>query len=125
LGGLLTQNILEPFSSQLGSAVGLNNLALNYTPGGGASIGAQKRIFKDVDAVFAESFTYPQRQSIGFRASPNNATAIQLTFFSQPESNQFNIFQGAQAFQSTNPSVTDTQPATGSNGFSLSLQRKF
>ena len=125
LGGLLTQNILEPFSSQLGGAVGLNNLAINYTPGSGASLGAEKKILKDVDAVFAESFTYPQRQSIGFRASPNNATAIQLTFFSQPESNQFNIFQGAQAFQSTNLSVTAAQPATGSTGFSLSFQRKF
>jgi TamB, inner membrane protein subunit of TAM complex len=125
LGGLLTQNILEPFSSQIGSAVGLNNLAINYTPGGGASIGAQKKIFKDVEAVFASSFTYPQRQSIGLRASPNNATAIQLTFFSQPQSNQFDVFQGAQAFQSTNAAVTASQPATGSTGFSLSFQRKF
>jgi autotransporter translocation and assembly factor TamB len=125
LGTLLTQNLLEPFSSQLGSAVGLNNLAINYTPGGGVDIGAQKKIFKNVTAVFAQSFTYPPRQSIGLRASPNDATAIQLTFFSQPASNRYNTFEGANNVLSTNASVTSVQPANGSNGFSLSFQRRF
>jgi len=125
LGTLLTQNLFEPFSSQLGGAVGLNNLAINYTPGGGASVGAQKKIFKNVNAVFAESFNYPQRQSIGLIASPNPATAAQLTFFSQPQSNRFNTFEGAQSLNSTNNSVTGAEPANGANGFSFSLQRKF
>ncbi|MBD5632915.1 MAG: translocation/assembly module TamB domain-containing protein, partial [Candidatus Eremiobacteraeota bacterium] len=125
LGSLLTQNILEPFSSQLGSAVGLSNLAINYTPGGGASVGAQKKIFKNVSAVFADSFNYPQRQSIGLLASSNRSTAAQLTFFSQPASNRFNTFEGAQSLNSTNDSVTGTEPANGASGFSFSLQRKF
>jgi autotransporter translocation and assembly factor TamB len=125
LGSLLTQNIFEPFSSQLGSAVGLNNLAINYSPGGGASIGAQKKIFKNVSAVFAESFNYPQRQSIGLVSNANGATTAQLTFFSQPESNRFNTFEGAQSLESTNDAVTDAEPANGSSGFSFSLQRKF
>jgi hypothetical protein len=126
LGNLLTQNILEPFSSQLGGAVGLENLAINYTPGGGGlGIGAQKKIFKNVNAVFAQSFNYPQRESIGLIASPNDATALQLSFFSQPESNRFDTFQGAYNLQSTNQSLTSVQPATGSNGFALSIQRKF
>lgn len=125
LGSLLTQNVLEPFSSQLGGAVGLNNLAINYTPGGGVDLGAQKKIFKNVSAVFAESFSYPQRQSIGLLASPSDGTAIQLTFFSQPSSNQYNTLQGAQSLISTNTSVTGTEPANGSSGFSFSIQRKF
>jgi autotransporter translocation and assembly factor TamB len=125
LGGLLTQNILEPFSSQLGGAVGLNNLAINYSPGGGASVGAQKKILKNVSAVFAESFNYPQRQSLGLLASPNKSTAAQLTFFSQPQSNKFNQFEGAQSLNSTNNSVTGPEPANGASGFSFSLQRKF
>jgi autotransporter translocation and assembly factor TamB len=125
LGTLLTQNLLEPLSSQLGSAVGLNNLAINYTPGTGVDIGAQKKLFKNVTAVFAQSFTYPPRQSIGLRASPNDTTAIQLTFFSQPASNRYNTFEGANNVISTNASVTNVQPANGSNGFSLSFQRRF
>lgn len=125
LGTLLTQNLLEPLSSQLGGAVGLSNLAINYSLGGSVNIGAQKRIFKNVNAVFAQSFNYPPRQSIGLLASPNDATAIQLTFFSQPSSNRFDIFEGSQALLSSNPSVTSVQPARGSNGFSFSFQRKF
>jgi hypothetical protein len=125
LGTLLTQNLLEPISSQLGGAIGLNNLAINYTPGSGVDLGAQKRIFKNVDAVFAQSFTYPPRQTIGLRASPNDATAIQLTFFSQPSSNRYNNFEAAQNVLSTNASVTNAQPGNGTNGFSLSFQRRF
>ncbi len=125
LGTLLTQSVLEPFSSQLGGAVGLSNLAINYSPGGSLNLGAQKKIFKNVNAVFAESFNYPPRQSLGLRASPNDATAIQLTFFSQPASNRFDTFSGNGALQSNNQSVTSSQPANGSNGFSLSFQRRF
>ncbi|MBD5655873.1 MAG: translocation/assembly module TamB domain-containing protein, partial [Candidatus Eremiobacteraeota bacterium] len=125
LGTLLTQNVLEPFSSQLGGAVGLNNLAINYTPGTGVDLGAQKKIFKNVNAVFSESFGYPQRQSIGIVANPSNATAIQLTFFSQPSSNRFDTFEGSQSLLSSNPSVSSSEPANGSSGFSFSFQRKF
>ncbi len=125
LGNLLTQNILEPFSSQLGGAVGLNNLAINYSPGGSVNVGAQKKIFKNVNAVFAQSFNTPPRESIGLLASPNDATAIQLTFFSQPSSNRFDSFEGSQSLLSANPSVTSVQPARGSSGFSFSFQRKF
>jgi translocation and assembly module TamB len=125
LGTLLTQNLLEPFSSQLGSAVGLSNLAINYSPYGGVSVGAQKKLLKNVNAVFAESFNYPPRQSIGLRANPNAGTAIQLTFFSQPSSNRFNAYEGAYALQSTNAAVSDSEPASGTSGFSLSFQRRF
>jgi hypothetical protein len=75
--------------------------------------------------VFADSFNYPQRQSIGVLASPNKTTAAQLTFFSQPSSNRFDTFEGALSLNSTNDSVTDAEPANGSSGFSFSLQRKF
>ena len=127
LGSLLTQNLLEPFSSQFGSSVGLNSLAINYAPGtgGGFNISARKKLFKDVNAVFAESFNYPQRQSIGILASPNDSTAIQLTFFSQPYSNRFDPFEGSTNLLSTNPSLTSVEPANGTTGFALSFQRKF
>jgi hypothetical protein len=76
--------------------------------------------------VFAESFNYPQRQSIGLVASNSQrTTAAQLTFFSQPDANQFNVFEGAQTLNSSNNSVTASEPANGTSGFSFSLQRKF
>jgi len=127
LGTLLTQNLLEPISSQIGGAVGLSSLAINYSPGtsGGLSVGAQKKIFKNVSAVFAQSFNYPPRQSIGLIASPNDATAIQLSFFTQQALNTFGATDGAQNTLSTNQSLTVIQPLTGTNGFALSIQRKF
>ncbi len=124
LGTLLTQNVLEPFSSQIGGALGLSDLALNYVPGGGVDVGAKKQIFKNVSVVFADSFNYPQRQSVGLVAAPNDATAAQITFFTQPGSNRFAAIQPA-AFDTTNHSVTAAEPANGDQGFSFSLQRKY
>ncbi len=126
LGTLLTQNLLQPFSSQIGSAVGLNSLAVNYTPGaGGVSLGAQKKLFKNVSAVFAQSFNYPPRQSVGLIASPNDRTAIQLSFFTQQSLNTFQTTDGGMNLQSTNQALTVIQPLTGTNGFAFSIQRKF
>lgn len=125
LGVLLTQNILQPLSSQLGSVLGLSNLSVGYDYGAGLTVGAQQKIFKNVSAVFAQTFSFPQRQTIGLVATPNAATAIQLTFFSQPTSNLFNAAQGAQTMLSTNAAVTAVQPSSGVTGFSLSFQRKF
>jgi translocation and assembly module TamB len=124
LGTLLTQNVLEPFSSQLGSAVGLSNLAVNYQPGGSLGIGAQKQIVKNVNAVFAESFNEPVRESIGLRATPKPTTAYQFTFFSQPDNNRLQTFQPS-AFQSSNDSVTASEPASGTSGISASILRRF
>ncbi len=124
LGNLLTQNVLEPFSSQLGSAVGLNNLEVNYQPGGALGLGAQKQIAKNVDAVYAQSFNYPARQSIGLRATPKPSTAYQFTVFSQPDSSRLQTLQ-ANDFLSTNQSVTSSEPSQGTSGFSASFQRKF
>ena len=104
-------------------AIGLSSLSLGYTPGTGLGLGAQKTLFKNLDAVFSQSFNYPQRQSIGLRASPNVATAVQLTFFNQQGSGQFlnapgSLIQG-------DPAITASQPASGTSGFAFSLQRRF
>jgi autotransporter translocation and assembly factor TamB len=124
LGTLLTQNVLEPFSSQLGSAVGLSNLEVNYQPGGSLGLGAQKQIAKNINAVFAESFNEPIRETIGLRATPKPTTAYQFTFFSQPDNNRLQTFQ-ASDFISSNDSVTASQPASGTSGISASILRRF
>ncbi|MDQ2909019.1 MAG: translocation/assembly module TamB domain-containing protein [Candidatus Eremiobacteraeota bacterium] len=126
LGSLLTQNIFEPFSSQVGGALGLSNFAFNYLPGsGGVSLNAARRLFANVNVVFAESFNYPQRQSVGLQfANKANTTAAQLTFFSQPGVNKFAPIQ-TNALFSTNQTVTAAEPSSGGQGVSFSLQRKF
>ncbi len=125
LGTLLTQNVLQPFSSKIGGALGLSDLAVTYLPGNGVNVGAKRRLFANVNIVFAESFNYPQRQSVGLQASNRkNTTAAQVTFFTQPGSNRFNPAQEG-ALLSSNPSVTGAQPLNGDEGISFSLQRKF
>jgi len=124
LGTLLTQNIFEPFSSQIGGALGLSNLAFNYLPGSGVNIGATRKLFANVNVVFADSFNYPPRQSVGLRFSnKQNTTAAQLTFFTQPGANKFGI--QPTAFGTTNLSVAAAEPASGDQGVSFSLQRRF
>lgn len=126
LGSLLTQNIFEPFSSQVGGALGLSNFAFNYLPGsGGVSLNAARRIFANVNVVFAESFNYPKRQSVGLQfTNKRNTTAAQLTFFSQPGANKFAPIQENALF-TTNQTVTAAEPINGGQGISFSLQRKF
>ncbi len=125
LGTLLTQNILQPFGSQLGGAIGLSDLALNYAPGSGIDVGAKKKLFKNVNAVFAQTFSYPQRQSIGLQATNSaNTTAAQVTFFTQTATSEFASIQ-PQTFFSSNQVVTAAQPTNGDEGLSFSLQRKF
>jgi autotransporter translocation and assembly factor TamB len=125
LGTLLTQNLLQPLSSQLGGALGLSDLAVNFAPGSGLDVGAKKKIFKNVNAVFAETFSYPQRQSIGLQATNSaNTTAAQVTFFTQSSSNRFASVQ-PQTYLSSNQAVSASEPTNGDQGISFSLLRKF
>ncbi len=124
LGTLLTRNLLEPFSTQIGSTLGLQNLAIGYTPGqGGLGLNASKKLFRDVNAVYAQTFNYPQRQSLGVRVSPSNSTAIQLIFFTQPGSGEF--VSAPTSLTSNNLAVTSGEPENGTSGYSLTLQRRF
>ncbi|MGP6190165.1 MAG: translocation/assembly module TamB domain-containing protein [Vulcanimicrobiaceae bacterium] len=123
LSGMFTRNILEPLGAHVGSAIGLSSLSLGYDPSAGIGLGARKALMKNVDVIYSETFNYPQRTTIGLRASPNPATAVLLTFFNQPNAQQFvnaptNLVAG-------DPAVNASQPISGSNGFSFSLQRKF
>jgi len=121
---LFQRNLLEPLSANLGAATGFKSLSVNYGLGTGVSLGARRQIVKNVDAVFAETFGYPPRESYGLAANNKNGTsALQLTFFQQPGSNQFDV--APQALMSTNDTVTAAEPQRGQNGYSFSLQRKF
>lgn len=124
LGNLLTRNLLEPFSAQLGNSIGLQSLGIAYNAGqGGLGLNASKRLFADVNAVYAQTFNYPQRQSIGVRITPNRSTAVQLTFFTQPGSGQF--INAPTSLLSSNVAVSSSEPENGTNGYSFTIQRRF
>jgi autotransporter translocation and assembly factor TamB len=123
LSSLFTRNVLEPLGAHIGSAVGLSSLSLGYDPSAGLGLGARKAILKNLDVIYAESFNYPHRTTLGLRASPTRATALQMTFFTQEGSGQFS--NAPATLIAGDPAVTASQPFGGVNGFSLSLQRKF
>lgn len=123
LSSMFTRNLLEPLGAHVGSAIGLSSLSLGYDPSAGLGLGARKAILRNLDVIYAESFNYPQRTTVGLRASPNRATALQLTFFSQQGSGKF--INAPATLVAGDQAVTASQPANGTSGFSFSLQRKF
>jgi hypothetical protein len=123
LSGAFTRNVLEPASAKLGSAIGLSSLAFNYDFGSGFGLGARKALAKNVDVIYAESFYYPQRTTIGLRATPRPWTALQFAFFNQPGTGQF--VNAPTNLLSSNSAAVAAEPLNGTSGFSVSLQRKF
>ena len=122
LGQQFTRSVLEPLSAHLGRGLGLDQFAINYDPGGGFQAGARKGIGRNIDAVYAETFAYPTRQSLGLESHPTPGTSVQLTFFQQQGTGQFS----PQLYStSTNQALTASQPASGTSGFSLVFQRRF
>lgn len=117
-----TRQILEPLSAGVGGALGLRNLAINYDPFGGVSANARKGLGKNLSAVFSENFSFPQRQSLGLEAHPSQATSLEVTFFQQQGTGQFDP---QTISSSTNPTLSASQPAAGRSGFSIVLQRHF
>jgi hypothetical protein len=117
-----TRQVLEPLSAGVGGALGLQTLAINYDPFGGLSANARKGLGRNLNAVFSQNFSFPQRQSIGLEAHPNKTTSFEVTFFQQQGTGQFDP-QTISA--STNPSLSASQPAAGTSGFSIVLQRHF
>ena len=66
LNAQFTRNLLAPLETNLGGALGLQNLnfTLDYT--GAVGISARKLLGKNIYAVYATTFGYPYRQTFGF-----------------------------------------------------------
>ncbi|MBV9102374.1 MAG: translocation/assembly module TamB domain-containing protein, partial [Candidatus Eremiobacteraeota bacterium] len=117
-----TRQILEPLSAQVGRGLGLNQFAINYDPYGGFGTSARKSLGQRIDAVWAQTFSYPSRQSFGIEAHPRPGTAVQLTFFQQQGTGRFDPQIYAT---STNPALTASQPTGGTSGWTFVLQKRF
>jgi len=133
-GGFLTtqlsQSLLEPFGSQLGSSLGLSDLALGYDYGSGFSAGASRALGKNVTASFHQTFGVDQRQIVGIAYNlPKNA-ALQLSIFNagnqSPSIIANGTFLGQQdPFTPTNYTLQAFQPPPGVAGLVFTYQRKF
>jgi hypothetical protein len=125
----LTRGIFEPLQTNVGGALGLNNLQLYVDPDGAFTANATKGIAKHVNAVFGETLGPVSRQILGLRSATNSNYALQLSYWQQ---------EGAIGFAQNNPTylqslntgqinqtLTATTPSTGTNGYALSLQRRY
>jgi autotransporter translocation and assembly factor TamB len=133
-GGFLadqfTQRFLQPFSSKLGSALGLSSLDVNYGTNGAVSATARRRIGKNVSFVYGQQFGGAiQRTSVGINVGTAIAGA-QLTFYQTIGSQSITagltpfLQSGFLNAQPTNYTLLSIEPPAGS-GFVFSYQRKY
>jgi len=128
LNAQFTRNLLSPIETQVGGALGLSSLAFNFDYGGGLGVSARKVLGKQTDLIYAQSFTYPYRQTFGFDIKPNATTAMQFTVFESFGAQGVGVFTPAS---NINPAVPNNQrallaqPSQGTGGFSFSFQKLF
>ena len=122
LNAQFTRNLLSPFESSLGGALGLSdvNVTLDYT--GAVGVSARKLLGKNIYAVYGTTFGYPYRQTFGFELRPTPETAAQFTFYETIGDVYGYITSPVTGAVSRE---TLSQPITGTSGFSFSLQRFF
>ncbi len=130
LSSELTQSLLEPLGSQLGSSLGLSDLALGYDYGSGFSAGATRAIGKHLSASFHQTFGVDQRQVIGFNYGLPHDAALQLSFFNagnqSPSIVANGTFLGGQdVFTPANYTLQALQPPPGVAGTVFTYQRKY
>jgi hypothetical protein len=133
-GGYLTsqlsQSLLEPFGSELGSSLGFSDLALGYDYGSGFSAGATRALGKNLTASFHQTFGVDQRQIVGLAYElPKNA-ALQLSLFNagnqSPNIVATGTFLGNQdVFTPPNYTLQALSPPPGVSGYVFTYQRKF
>jgi autotransporter translocation and assembly factor TamB len=125
----LTRGIFEPLQTNLGNMLGLSNLQLYPDTTGGFTANATKGLGKNLNAVFGQTFGSVSRQMIGVRTTTYHNYALQATYWQQ---------EGAIGFDQNNPSflqslstgslnqeLLSSTPATGTNGYSLAIQRRY
>lgn len=127
LNTLFTRNLLEPISGSLASSLGLTTVALTSDIQTGLGISAGKRLGRNVNAVFSQTFGYPRTQAVTLEAYLSEANALRFTWYTSTGPTLF-------ATQSTQPIAmnvlnlnpyTSLPPATSTNGYQFSFLRKW
>ncbi len=123
---LFTQQLLEPLSASLGSAMGLQNLQLTDDFTSGFGFNAVKAFGKHVTASYSESMGNPRRTSLSIEAHRGESIAFKLMMYSVNSPPIFGYQPGMTTFANNgglNP-VTLT-PMLGTNGFTMMYEHKF
>jgi len=126
LNGQVTERFLAPVERYLIGASGLSDVEVTVNYGGGVGIEVFKQIGqRDIYASAGQTFTQPDRTTLGFTARPDATTAIDLDFFEQSGVPAFLFEQyGASPFYSL-VKVQGIQALSGRQGFTFSIVRKY
>lgn len=127
LNTAFTRNMLEPLSTQVGSALGFTEVQITSDLQTGVGVNAVKALGKYVNAIYQQTFGYPEQQSVALEARPNSANAYRITAYSA-QGPTLSSLQQPQPFAAgvlnVNPATSYT-PIGGSNGVSLLYLRRW
>ena len=127
LNTIFTRNLLEPLSTSLAGTLGFNEVRISSDIQSGVGISAVKAFGKYVSAIFAQTFGYPNTQSITLEAHPSPATGLRLTAYTSQGPTLLSLQQPQSIgmdVMNLNP-LTSFTPAGGTNGVAFSYVRKF
>lgn len=129
LNSVFTRSLLEPLSTALGGAFGLNNVQLTNSinqSGGGFGARFAKAIGKHVNVVFAQTFGQPRRQSLTLESRSKKAISLAAVFYTQEQPSAFGTLTSEDTHQGLfGANVISIQPMSGTNGINVRLERKF
>ncbi len=121
LNAQFTRNLLSPVENVVGGALGLSNLDVALGYGGNVDLTARKVLGKSVKAIYSSGFSYPYRQSVGLEVDASELTVAQLTFYETFGVNELGL--STSELLARNLSLIES--ATGTYGYSFSLQHRF
>ncbi|MBV9333694.1 MAG: translocation/assembly module TamB domain-containing protein [Candidatus Eremiobacteraeota bacterium] len=127
LNTAFTRNMLEPLSTELGSALGFTEVQITSDLQTGVGVNAVKALGKYVNAIYRQSFGYPEQQSVALEARPNDSNSYRITAYSATGPTLFSLQQpqpAAANVLNVNPATSYT-PIGGSNGVSLLYLRRW
>jgi autotransporter translocation and assembly factor TamB len=127
---VFTRSVLEPASTALGGALGVDNLQLysNFGTGYGNGIGAQieKRIAQHVSVAASANLGYPTQQMLTLKYMQRSDSDVALRVYQQQESFLNSTPPGFQPGPNgLNLNPADDLIGTASSGFLLSFQRRW
>jgi autotransporter translocation and assembly factor TamB len=128
INGLFARNLLEPLQSNLGTALGLQNVQLNYDIAGqgGFSAEVRKGIGNNLSLLFATTVGFPSRTTFGVDDRINANSSARFTLFSTYGQEGFGYYPSFLAAQpGNNISLQAQQPMAGQQGFGVNYVRHF
>lgn len=128
VNGLFAKAITEPLTTNLGTALGLQNVQFNYdvVGQGGFSALVSRRLGPNMSLEFSQTYGFPSRTVVGLRDQLTANTSAGFSIFSTyglQGLGYYNPYLLAQP--GSNISLQAEQPAAGEQGFGLHYTRHF